>query len=187
MISQNNEEYEKATFGGGCFWCIEAIFQRITGVYEVVSGYAGSTWIDPSYQDVCSGLTGHAEVCQIGFNPHEINYTTLLNIFFQIHDPTTRNRQGRDIGTQYRSIILYHSQKQKQLAIKRKEELSHDINQTIVTEINPIDIFYKAEDSHQNYFNINPDKAYCNINISPKIKKLKELYPHLYKGKILSS
>ena len=175
----NNTQY--VTLGGGCFWCIEAIFQRLIGVIRVRSGFAGSSWEYPTYQDICSGMTGHAEVCQIEYDPAQISYETILNVFFHLHDPTTKNRQGNDIGSQYRSIILYHNEQQKEQAMIIRDKRASATGKSIVTELVPLQKFYKAEDYHQNYFNTHLEKSYCKININPKIKKLEELFEHLYK------
>jgi peptide-methionine (S)-S-oxide reductase len=148
---------DTATFGAGCFWCVEAVYQQLEGVISVTSGYSGGSIKNPSYKEVCSGLTGHAEVCQIVFDPNIVSYTDLLQAFWLSHDPTTLNRQGNDVGTQYRSVIFYHNPKQKELAEQYKNELnnSHAYANPIVTEISPLTEFYKAEDYHQNYYNEN--------------------------------
>ncbi len=173
-----SEEYKKATFGGGCFWCTEAVFQRVQGVKQVVSGYAGGHVENPTYRQVTTGTTGHAEVIQVTYDPSEVAYEKLLEIFFRTHNPTTLNRQGNDIGPQYRSIILYEDSEQKDLAGSVKKELdSAEIwDDPIVTEIKPLDIFYEAEDYHQDYFNRNSDQAYCQVMIVPKIEKFKKLF-----------
>ncbi|MCS7003923.1 MAG: peptide-methionine (S)-S-oxide reductase MsrA [Cytophagales bacterium] len=169
---------EVATFGAGCFWCVEAIFQRVNGVEKVVSGYMGGTTINPTYKEVCSGKTGHAEVCQITYNPAIISYEELLEIFFQTHDPTTLNRQGNDIGTQYRSVIFYHTPIQKELAENVKQKLTEAkiFKNPIVTEISPAKTFYPAEDYHQNYFNNNPHQPYCAFVIAPKVEKFQKVF-----------
>lgn len=168
-------DYEKATFGAGCFWCVEAAFQHVPGVISVVSGYAGGSIPNPTYEQVCSGTTGHAEVVHITFDPKVVSYSELLDVFWKIHDPTTPDRQGNDVGPQYRSIILFHSEDQKRLAYDKKRELSDSgvWGKPIVTEIVPFTTFYKAEDYHQNYFNNNPRQPYCVFVIRPKIEKLK--------------
>ena len=163
---------ELATYGGGCFWCTEAIFQRLDGVKSVASGYAGGKNANPSYEDVCSGLTGHAEVIQIEFDPKKISYEKLLDVFWLAHDPTTLNRQGADRGTQYRSIILYHDDRQKLAAEASKKAAASQFHDPIVTEIVPLTKFYKAEKYHQNYFNNNPNAPYCSYVIRPKLDKL---------------
>jgi peptide-methionine (S)-S-oxide reductase len=169
---------EQATFGNGCFWCTEAVFQRLEGVEHVVSGYAGGTTENPTYQQVITGRTGHAEVVQVTYDPAIINYETLLEIFFRTHDPTTLNRQGADIGTQYRSIILFSNDEQRRLATEVMTELDNaEIwPNPIVTQIVPLEVFYAAEEYHQNYFNRNPDQAYCQVVILPKLQKFKELF-----------
>lgn len=167
---------EKATFGGGCFWCTEAVFQRIDGVKSVVSGYAGGKTENPTYEDVCTGLTGHAEVIQIEYDPTKVSFGKLLDVFWLAHDPTTLNRQGADRGTQYRSVIFYHDAKQKEVAEASKKAAAPNFKDPIVTEISALPKFYKAEAYHQNYYNQNPNKGYCAVVIKPKLDKvLKEL------------
>ena len=161
----------KAVFGGGCFWCLDAVFRRVKGVKNVIVGYAGGRRPNPTYEQVCTGVSGHAEVIEIEYDEKIISYDELLDIFFKIHDPTQLNRQGNDIGTQYRSIILYTNETQKQKAVKKTEDLkSKGIK--VVTEIKPLEVFYKAEEYHQNYFEKNPTNPYCVYIISPKIAKL---------------
>jgi len=175
---------ETATLGGGCFWCLEAIYEKLRGVKEVVSGYSGGTVANPSYEAVCTGTTGHAEVCRITFDPSVITYRELLEVFFDIHDPTSLNRQGADIGTQYRSVIFYHTPEQKKTARDLISQLTetHQYNKPIVTQVEPFQAFYKAEDYHQNYFVNNPNQPYCAIVISPKVKKFEKQYgKHLKK------
>jgi peptide-methionine (S)-S-oxide reductase len=164
---------ELATFGGGCFWCLEAVFERLDGVESVTSGYAGGKKEKPTYQEVCSGNSGHAEVVQIAFDAKRISYDKLLEIFWAAHDPTTMNRQGADVGTQYRSVIFYHSEAQKAAAEKSKETAQWRFPAPIVTEIVPLTRFYKAEDYHQDYFRNHPNAPYCAVVISPKLEKLK--------------
>lgn len=164
---------EKATFGAGCFWCVEAVFERLDGVQSVVAGYTGGTKPNPSYEEVCTGKTGHAEVAQITYDPHKISYEKLLTVFWESHDPTTLNRQGADVGTQYRSAIFYHDEKQKAAAEQSKQEAQREFNGSIVTEIQPLKEFYAAEDYHQDYFRNNPNAPYCVFVIKPKLKKLK--------------
>ncbi len=180
---QTNKKLEKATLGGGCFWCLEAVYQRVKGVEKVVSGYAGGHVKNPTYEQVCSDTTGHAEVVQITFDPQIISYEDILNIFWQIHDPTQLNRQGNDIGTQYRSVIFYHSEEQKQKAQLSKQNLEDEgiFSKTIVTEIVPLTNFYPAEQYHQNYFNNNPSQAYCQLVIAPKVKKFKKNFSEYLK------
>ena len=167
-----------ATFGGGCFWCVEAVIQRLKGVDKVVSGYAGGHTAHPSYQSICSGTTGHAEVIQVSFQPEVISYEQLLMIFMTSHDPTTLNQQGADRGTQYRSVIFYHDETQKSVAESVLTNLSEHFTQKIVTELLPLPTFYPAEDYHQNYYNNNKFEGYCRVVIDPKVTKLKRMYSH---------
>jgi peptide-methionine (S)-S-oxide reductase len=169
---------KKATFGAGCFWCVEAVFQNLDGVVEVVSGYSGGEIKNPGYMEVCSGRTGHAEVVQITYDPEKISFDELLEIFWRTHDPTTLNKQGADVGTQYRSVIFYHDEEQKLLAEKFKSLIDEKeiYDKPLVTEISPAKEFYKAEEHHQNYFNKNPEAAYCAYVIKPKMEKLKNLF-----------
>jgi peptide-methionine (S)-S-oxide reductase len=162
-----------ATFGGGCFWCIEAVLQRIEGVLSITSGYAGGTTPNPTYEEVCTGETGHAEAVQVAFDPSLISYDEILDIFWQAHDPTTLNRQGPDTGTQYRSAIFYVDDAQRQAAEKSKKKAQSKFRDPIVTELLPLDTFWKAEDYHQNYYNTHQSAGYCRMVISPKLKKLK--------------
>ncbi|HEX9825694.1 MAG TPA: peptide-methionine (S)-S-oxide reductase MsrA [Flavobacteriaceae bacterium] len=172
-----DKKLELATFGGGCFWCTEAVFQQIKGVAHIVSGYTGGTVPGkPTYREVCSGLTGHAEVIQITFNPSVISYEDLLIIFMTTHDPTTLNRQGGDVGTQYRSAIFYHNEEQKNIAERVIASLSKYFDNDIVTEISPIVTFHEAEDYHQNYYANNQDQGYCSFVITPKLAKLRKLH-----------
>ena len=165
------KQWERATFGGGCFWCLEAVFEQVRGVKEVVSGYAGGSVENPSYEDVCSGTTGHAEVVQITYDPNIVSFEDLLKIFWTIHDPTTLNRQGADVGTQYRSVIFYHDEKQKELAERSKEEAQKRFKDPIVTQIIPFTKFWPAEAYHQNYFKKHPEAGYCRAVVAPKVKK----------------
>ncbi|MBI4010019.1 MAG: peptide-methionine (S)-S-oxide reductase MsrA [Candidatus Aenigmarchaeota archaeon] len=167
------QRLEKATFGGGCFWCTEAVFQRLKGVKSVVSGYAGGSKSDPTYEEVCSGKTGHAEVIQIIFDPKEISYEELLDVFWQAHDPTSLNRQGTDVGSQYRSVIFYHDENQRKLAEKSKKVLMKKLSKSVVTEIVLFTKLYEAENYHHDYYNRNPVAPYCLFVIKPKLKKLK--------------
>jgi peptide-methionine (S)-S-oxide reductase len=173
--------YETAVFGGGCFWCTEATFQMLKGVVSVTSGYAGGKTESPTYERVSSGTTGHAEVIKIEFDPNKISYTDLLTVFFNVHDPTQLNRQGADVGEQYRSIILYTSDVQKttaeQFIVGLKAEGGYV--GTIVTEVVPLEAFYPAEDYHKDYFKKNPDKAYCQIVIQPKVEKIQKRFKEL--------
>ncbi len=167
---------QKATFGGGCFWCTEAIFLGLKGVSKVQSGYAGGTVKNPTYKQVCTGTTGHAEVIQITYDPAQVSYEDLLEVFWNTHDPTTLNRQGADEGTQYRSVIFYHNEEQKRIAEQYKKQLaaSHVYSDPIVTEIKPLTDFYVAEDYHQNYFALNQQAGYCQYVIRPKVEKFKK-------------
>jgi peptide-methionine (S)-S-oxide reductase len=172
-----DKKLELATLGGGCFWCTEAVFQQIKGIEHIVSGYTGGTVPGkPTYREVCSGLTGHAEVIQITFNPSVISYEDLLIIFMTTHDPTTLNRQGGDVGTQYRSAIFYHNEEQKNIAERVIASLSKYFDNDIVTEISPIVTFHEAEDYHQNYYANNQNQGYCSFVITPKLAKLRKLH-----------
>jgi peptide-methionine (S)-S-oxide reductase len=167
-------ETRLATFGGGCFWCVEAVFERIDGVLSAESGYAGGTVKNPTYEQVSTGRTGHAEVVQVRFDPQKVRYEELLDVFFKTHDPTTLNRQGADVGPQYRSVIFHHDDEQKAAAERAKRRLDEAkvFGRPIVTQIAPLPVFYRAEEYHQDYFRRNPDKAYCTAVIRPKIEKL---------------
>jgi peptide-methionine (S)-S-oxide reductase len=169
---------EVATVGGGCFWCIEAIFSELVGVEKVESGYAGGSVPNPTYEDVCSGRTNHAEVVQVTFDPAVLSYKDLLRIFFTVHDPTTMNRQGADVGTNYRSVIFYHSERQRLEASEVIREITEAgiWNRPIVTQLEPLQAFYKAEEYHQEYFKNNPRQPYCQIVIAPKVRKFREHY-----------
>ncbi len=177
MVQANNKE-EIATLGGGCFWCIEAVFEELEGVNKVESGYSGGKIANPTYREVCSGLTGHAEVIRVWFNPEIISYKEILSVFFSVHDPTTLNRQGADVGTQYRSVIFYHNEKQKQEAEEIIQELKNQkvYDKPIVTELSPAEEFYVAEDYHQNYYEKNAAEPYCQVVINPKLKKFREKF-----------
>ncbi len=183
MEETNPSGTDTATFGAGCFWCVEAIFQQLKGVTSVYSGYAGGARENPSYEQVCSGATGHAEVIQITYNPSEISFVELLEVFWSVHDPTTLNRQGADVGTQYRSVIFYHNEDQRRWAEEYKEKLnvSGAFASPVVTEISPAKTFYKAENYHQNYFNENGGAPYCNIVIRPKVEKFKKVFANKLK------
>ncbi|MAZ75044.1 MAG: peptide-methionine (S)-S-oxide reductase [Deltaproteobacteria bacterium] len=163
---------EQATLGGGCFWCLEAIFERQSGVKSVTSGYAGGAEPNPSYEAVCTGNTGHAEVIQVEYDPETISYTELLDLFWGCHDPTTLNRQGGDVGTQYRSVILYHDAEQQAEAMRSKAAVASDFADRLVTEISPLSKFYPAETYHQGYYQRNREASYCQIVIRPKLRKL---------------
>lgn len=169
---------ETATFGGGCFWCTEAIFKSLKGVETVESGYSGGKVKNPTYREVCTGETGHAEVIQITFDPEVISFRELLEVFWETHDPTTLNRQGADVGTQYRSVIFYHTPEQKEIAEKYKAELNSEnvFNKPVVTEITASGTFYKAENYHQDYFANNPAQGYCQFVIVPKLEKFRKIF-----------
>jgi peptide-methionine (S)-S-oxide reductase len=172
------ENSKVATFGAGCFWCVEAVFQDLKGVHSVISGYSGGQVQNPTYEQVCSGTTGHAEVCQIFYDPKIITYSGLLEVFWQTHDPTTLNRQGADAGSQYRSVIFYHDEEQRRLAEATQKELSAAgvWKDPIVTEISPFEFLYKAEGYHQDYYSLNPNQPYCRLTILPKVEKVKKLF-----------
>jgi peptide-methionine (S)-S-oxide reductase len=170
------ERRELATLGGGCFWCLDAAYRRIEGVTGVVSGYAGGDDPRPTYQRVCSGSTGHAEVVQVEFDPDAIAYGDILDVFWAIHDPTTLNRQGADVGTQYRSIILTHDDSQRRIAEGSRQAVAALWPRPVVTEIVPLEAFFPAEDYHQDYFAQNPDQGYCQVVINPKLSKLREKF-----------
>ncbi len=174
---------EVATFGAGCFWCTEAVFTELRGVEKVESGYSGGTVPNPTYAQVCTGNTGHAEVAQITFNPQVISYQDLLKVFFTMHDPTSLNRQGGDVGTQYRSVIFYHSEEQKRTAERVIKELQDEklFDKPIVTELSPAKPFYKAEDYHQEYFAHNPNQPYCQVVIAPKVAKFRRHFREMLK------
>jgi peptide-methionine (S)-S-oxide reductase len=169
---------DTATFGAGCFWCVEAVFQQLDGVISVSSGYSGGKIKNPTYREVCSGLTGHAEVCQIVYDPSKISFDELLEAFWSSHDPTTLNRQGADEGTQYRSAIFYHDENQKRLAEEYKKKLNDQkaFDHPVVTEIVPFNVFYKAEDYHQNYYDQNGEQPYCQFVIAPKLEKFRKVF-----------
>jgi peptide-methionine (S)-S-oxide reductase len=178
MTSQSNQNLALATFGSGCFWCTEAVFLNVEGVEKVVSGYTGGKVKNPTYKEVCSGLTGHAEVIQVTYDPAKISYVELLEIFWGTHDPTTLNKQGADEGTQYRSVIFYHSDEQKTIAeeYKKKLDASGAFDNPVVTEITAASTFYPAEDYHQNYYNLNGSAPYCSYVIRPKLDKFKKVF-----------
>ena len=172
------KKLETATLAAGCFWCIEAVLDDLKGVEDVVSGYSGGTTIDPTYREVCSGTTGHAEVAEIRFDPNEISFKELLQVFFAVHDPTTLNRQGNDVGTQYRSAIFYHNDEQRRIAEETVKEIDAEgiYDDPIVTEIVPFEKFYPAEDYHQEYFANNPTQPYCVAVVAPKVAKFRQKY-----------
>ena len=176
--SKSEDSLETVTFGAGCFWCVEAVFQQLEGVEKVESGYSGGPVENPTYKDVCTGTTGHAEVCQITYRPDAIPFEELLEVFWKTHDPTTLNRQGADVGTQYRSAIFYHNEKQRTLAEEYKKKLNESgaFSSPIVTEITPYTNFYKAEDYHQNYYRDNPNQGYCRAVIAPKLEKFEKVF-----------
>jgi len=175
---------ETAIFGGGCFWCLEAVFQRLPGVKSVESGYAGGRVENPTYKQVCNGNTGHAEVVRVSFDPSQISYRDLLDVFFAIHDPTTLNRQGNDVGTQYRSVIFYNSEEQRQEAEQTIAALTaaKEFSAPIVTTVEPLTTFYVAEDYHQNYFNENSNQPYCRFIIAPKLEKFRKAFAEKLKA-----
>lgn len=175
--SQLNSK-EVATLGGGCFWCLEAVYEQLQGIEQVVSGYAGGHVENPSYQEVCTGKTGHAEVVQLTYDPDTVSFREILQVFFTIHDPTTRNRQGADVGPQYRSIILYHDEEQKQIAEDVIDEFESEgvWENPIVTEVEPLEEFYRAEDYHQEYYRNNPGQPYCQAVIAPKVSKFRKKF-----------
>ncbi|MBN2148421.1 MAG: peptide-methionine (S)-S-oxide reductase MsrA [Anaerolineales bacterium] len=177
-MSDDNSIREVATLAGGCFWCLEAVYEQLKGVEKVVSGYAGGSTRNPSYEQVCSGMTGHAEVVQVTFDPRVITFRELLAVFFTIHDPTTLNRQGADVGTQYRSAIFYHSAEQKRTAEEVMEEISRAgvWDKPLVTELTLLDAFYPAEAYHQGYFRNNPGQGYCRVVVAPKVAKFRSQF-----------
>ncbi len=179
------DNLQKATFGSGCFWCTEAIFERLNGVVDVESGYSGGKVDNPTYEEVCSGTTGHAEVTQLTFDPSIISFDELLEVFWKTHDPTTLNRQGNDVGTQYRSVIFYHNEEQKNLSEKYKEELNKSgaWEKPIVTEISAYTNFYSAENYHQDYYENNPNQGYCTFVIAPKVEKFEKVFKDKVKKK----
>ena len=174
MSKQANDSFDVATVGGGCFWCIEAVYSELNGVVKAESGYSGGTVTNPSYEDVCTDETGHAEVVQVTFDPKVISYKEILHVFFSVHDPTTLNRQGADVGTQYRSVIFYHNDSQKKIAEEVMSEMAKVWTNPLVTQLAPIDKFYRAEEYHQQYFRNNPSQGYCQIVIHPKLVKFRK-------------
>ncbi len=183
--TESHKETALATLGGGCFWCTDAIFSRVRGVHRATPGYAGGHTPRPTYEQVVSGTTGHAEVVQIAFDPEVVSYLQLLEIFFRTHDPTTLNRQGADVGTQYRSVIFYHDHRQREEAFMVKQRLeSEDIwDNPIVTEISPLEAFYEAEEYHHDYFEKNPDQAYCQMVVLPKVEQFKKMFRELLENR----
>lgn len=184
FAQQTEKNLEKATFGAGCFWCVEAIYEIVEGIEYVESGYSGGHVENPSYKEVTGGKTGHAEVARIHFDPEVISYAELLEVLWHTHNPTTLNRQGNDVGPQYRSVIFYHNEEQKEIAEKslKKTDESGLWEDPIVTEIQPLENYYVAENYHQNYFENNPNAGYCSIVIAPKVAKFKKEFDHLLKG-----
>lgn len=184
-MNEPNQQLDTATFGAGCFWCVEAVFQQLEGVVSVASGYSGGNVKNPSYREVCTGTTGHAEVCEIVYDPKVISYANLLQAFWSSHDPTTLNRQGNDVGTQYRSVVFYHNAHQKEEAEKYKKELNASgiFKDPVVTEIVPASAFYKAENYHQDYFNLNGEEPYCQFVIRPKVEKFQKVFKDKLKKK----
>ncbi len=180
-----NKNSETATLGAGCFWCVEAVFDDLQGVESVESGYSGGHTADPTYREVCSETTGHAEVVQVNFNPQEISFKEILQVFFTVHDPTQLNRQGNDIGTSYRSAIFYHTDEQKRIAEETIKEIEAEgiYDKKIVTEITPFDKFYMGEDYHQEYFANNPNQPYCAAVVAPKVAKFRQKFTNLLKSK----
>ncbi|MCW3787628.1 peptide-methionine (S)-S-oxide reductase MsrA [Plebeiibacterium sediminum] len=177
-MNTQSQNKEVATLGAGCFWCVEAVYDQLEGVISVESGYSGGTTENPTYKEVCTGTTNHAEVCQITFDPDVISFGELLTVFWSIHNPTTLNRQGADIGTQYRSAVFYHSEKQKEIAEKQIELVNAEklYDDPIVTEVTPFEKFYQAEDYHQEYFENNPENSYCRMVVGPKVEKFQKLF-----------
>lgn len=163
---------EKIVLGGGCFWCLEAVYQKLHGIHSIISGYAGGHTTEPKYREICNGNTGHAEVIELTFDSDIISLEDILEVFWSAHDPTTLNRQGADVGTQYRSIILYNSEKQRRQAEASKSSVQSNFKNPVVTEIAPLEVFYPAEDYHQNYYKNNPGNPYCQVVIRPKLQKL---------------
>ncbi len=181
MMIMNSIKLEQATLGGGCFWCLEAVYQQVKGVVHVESGYAGGHTVNPDYESVCQGKTGHAEVVKIDYDPAVIDYDTILKIFFAIHDPTTLNRQGNDLGTQYRSVIFTHDDHQKEKAQAIIETLAREkiFQDPIVTEVVDLPVYYPAEDYHQNYFKQHPEQGYCAFVVGPKVSKFRAQFKEL--------
>jgi peptide-methionine (S)-S-oxide reductase len=176
-------EIQVATFGAGCFWCTEAVFLQVKGVLKVVSGYSGGNIKNPSYREICTGQTGHAEVTEVTYDATQVSFEELLQVFWNTHDPTTLNRQGADTGTQYRSVVFFHTDEQKKLAESYRNQLAtaQTFKSPIVTEISPITNFYPAEDYHQNYFELNPNQSYCTYVVRPKVEKFKKEFKQVLK------
>lgn len=180
------QNFEKATLGGGCFWCTEAVYLQLNGVVDVKPGYSGGHIKNPSYKEVCTGRTGHAEVVQITYNPEEVSFSEILEVFFMTHDPTSLNRQGNDVGTQYRSAVFFHNEAQKTIAEKIVQEFENEkvYDNPIVTEITPFDKFYVAEDYHINYFERNKNQPYCQFVVAPKVEKFQKIFKDKLKNKM---
>ncbi|HSH02912.1 MAG TPA: peptide-methionine (S)-S-oxide reductase MsrA [Anaerolineae bacterium] len=183
-MTQSTGKFEVATLGGGCFWCVEAVYNDLIGVHSAISGYAGGHVDNPTYKAICTGTTGHAEVVQVTYDPNQVTYQEILEIFFTVHDPTQLNRQGNDVGTQYRSVIFYHDDAQKKMAQAVIDDLTQQNlwSQPIVTEITPLTKFYPAEDYHQEYFSNNPNQPYCQFVVAPKLSKFRSKYTHRLKS-----
>lgn len=179
MSDSSDSATETATLGGGCFWCVEAVLKELDGVRSVISGYAGGHVENPSYKAVCRGTTGHAEVVQVEFDPEIVGFRDLLEVFFTIHTPTTLNREGPDVGSQYRSAVYYHDDDQRRIVEEIIEELQPLHDDEIVTEVEPLETFYPAEEHHQDYFDKNPNDTYCTVNVNPKLSKLREKHAEL--------
>ncbi|UFH55293.1 peptide-methionine (S)-S-oxide reductase MsrA [Spirosoma sp. KNUC1025] len=187
MTTNQSDGLAKATFGTGCFWCTEALYESLDGVISAVSGYEGGHKVNPTYKEVCNGDTGHAECVEVTYDPAKITYQELLEAFFRSHDPTSLNRQGNDVGTQYRSVIFYHTDEQKKLAETAKEELDKAgaYDKPIVTEISPATTFYEAEAYHQSYFANNPNQGYCAFVIAPKVDKFRKVFKEKLKAELV--
>lgn len=185
-INEGDRKLQEATFGAGCFWCVEAVFQELQGVKQVYPGYSGGQIKNPAYREVCNGNTGHAEVARIVFDPSEISFTDLLRVFFQSHDPTTLNRQGADVGTQYRSVVFYHNETQREMAEKAKEATNESgmYGNPVVTAIDPLTNFYRAEEDHHNYYLNNPSAPYCQAVVRPKVEKFRKQFDDLRKQEL---
>lgn len=184
-VDMNKPGLEVATLGGGCFWCVEAVYQDLKGVYKVESGYSGGTTVKPTYREIGTGSTGHAEVVQVHFDPKEISFEEILEVFWSTHNPTTLNRQGHDVGTQYRSAIFYHSDEQRRIAEKSMQEVATDLwDDPIVTEVSPFTTFYVAESYHQDYYSLNATQPYCRAVITPKVAKFREKFADKLKPEV---
>lgn len=184
--SDDNNKLQEATFGAGCFWCVEAIFQELQGVVQVFPGYSGGHIKNPAYREVCRGITGHAEVVRVVYNPNEVTYSDLLRVFFQSHDPTALNRQGADVGTQYRSVVFYHEEIQRELAekVKKRTDESGIYGNPVATAIDPLINFFRAEEDHHNYYVNNPTAPYCQAVVKPKVEKFRKQFDDLRKQEL---